>query len=92
MIVDTGADATVLPKKACDTVGATTNGSVTVSGFDGSHQTIETLDTEIIFEGFVYRGAYLALDQDTGFLGRDVILEGTLVVDGPSLTWEFSHP
>jgi hypothetical protein len=55
--------------------------------FDGSDSPARTVHAELLFEGRLFRGRFLIIDQEYGVLGRNVLNHLTLLFDGPQLEW-----
>lgn len=90
MLLDTGADITLLPRWAVERLElAPDSGQVfEVVGFDGKRSNAESVQLDMIFLRRAFRGRYLLIDDDRGILGRDVIANVALLLDGPNQTWE----
>jgi hypothetical protein len=89
MLLDSGADVTLIPRSAVVTLGITINPEVSyeLMGFDGSISIARAVRLDLIFLRQIFRGQYLLIDQDWGVLGRDILNYVSLVFDGPHLTW-----
>jgi predicted aspartyl protease len=95
LLVDTGADITLLPKNAVQRLGVQPlpEQHYQLVGFDGASSVAEAVDLDMIFLNKAYRGRYLITDSNHGILGRDVLTSVTLVFDGPQQTWsEHANP
>jgi predicted aspartyl protease len=89
MLIDTGADVTLLPRAFVDAVGlAPTRGEYDVLGFGGASLRSVAVQADLACFGKVSRGLYLLVDEPVGIVGRDILNEIVLVLNGPSLTWE----
>lgn len=90
MLLDTGADVSLVPRAAVETLGPLEEiaGSFKLLSFDGSFSTASAVELELILAERSFRGRYLLLDQDWGILGRNVLNHLSIVYDGPKLTWE----
>jgi predicted aspartyl protease len=89
LLLDTGADATLLPRAAVERLGVSplVDERYELIGFDGSKSFAPAALLEIIFLGRAFRGRYLLIEQDLGVLGRDVLNHLTLLLDGPRQKW-----
>jgi hypothetical protein len=89
MLLDTGADATLLPREALARIGAKPAEvpPMELESFDGSRSTAELVDVALEFAGKSFEGLYPVIDGDEGVLGRDVLNHLAVVFDGPDLTW-----
>lgn len=94
MLLDTGADVTLVPADALLTLGvATLPAAYSLQAFNGTPVTAAAADLNLRFLGRVFRGRFLLLDQPIGILGRNVLNHLVLLLDGPSLLWqEFVGP
>jgi hypothetical protein len=89
MLLDTGADATLLPRGAVARLGITPDPALRYEliGFDGTRSTAQAVDLEMLFLQRAFRGRYLITDADRGILGRDVLASLILVFHGPAQEW-----
>ncbi len=89
LLIDTGADTTLIPLKALATLGMNpvANINYEVIAFDGSKSIASVADLDLIFLNRRFRGRYLLIDSDTGVLGRDVLNHLTLLFAGPRNNW-----
>ena len=85
MLIDTGADVTLLPRAAVLRLGVRPQPGARYElvGFDGNRTTAEAVELEMIFLNKAFRGRYLLIDADHGILGRDVLAAVALLFDGP---------
>lgn len=89
LLVDTGADITVLPIRAVERIGAALDScnSIMLAGYDGQRSIAPVYALDLILGRKVFRGRYVGTPGARGFLGRDVLNETTLHVFGRALTW-----
>jgi hypothetical protein len=94
LLLDTGADTTLLPRSAIIRLGITPDPALAYDliGFDGSRSTTQAVDLDMIFLQKAFRGRYLLIDSDRGILGRDVLASVTLLLDGPRQEWSQQAP
>ena len=94
MLLDSGADITLIPQAAASLLGVdvTPNRRYELIGFDGSPSFAPVVRLELVFCGRTFRGQFLLIEQDWGVLGRNVLNAVALLFDGPHLTWDEHHP
>jgi Aspartyl protease len=89
MLIDSGADATLLPKSSVASLGLAGTGEwYRLMAFDGTTTEAEVVCADLVFMNVRFRGRYLMLDAAVGVLGRDVLNHVRLLLDGPALRWE----
>jgi len=94
LLVDSGADITLLPRKAIVElgVGLATGPGYEVAGFDGTKSFVPAVNVDMVFLRRLFKGQYLVIDEDQGILGRDVLNHIALLLDGPGLSWKEHRP
>jgi hypothetical protein len=93
MLIDSGADASLLPNSAIATLGiAGTGERYQLMAFDGTTSESEAVRADLVFMGRRFRGRFLMIDAEVGVVGRDVLNHVRLVLDGPALIWEELPP
>jgi predicted aspartyl protease len=91
MLLDTGADVTVLPQEVADELGLSYSASsYEVTGFEDRSSLARAVRAEMLFLGLTFRGQFLLVEQDWGIIGRNVLNAVSLTFDGPRLSWEKS--
>lgn len=85
MLVDTGADCTLVPVQVVRRLGLPFVDIVAVSGVDGVKQraTVHEASVEL---GKLRVNARIVAFADEAILGRDVLNQGIVTLDGPGLT------
>jgi hypothetical protein len=88
MLIDSGADITLVPEASIDELKSTLNPSESyrVEGFDGP-SVVQSLQLDLVFLGKTFTGRYLIINSEAGILGRDILNLLALVLDGPHLNW-----
>jgi len=87
LLIDSGADVTLLPRPAVDALGIRSSGTYELMSFDGSTSSAEAVRADLVFLDKTFKGQFLLVNQDVGILGRDVLNRVALLLDGPRLTW-----
>ena len=91
MLIDSGADVTLIPKSAIEALGlAGTGQRYQLVAFDGTTSESEAVQAVVVFLNKRFRGQYLVIDAEIGILGRDILNHLRLSLDGPLLIWEQS--
>ena len=89
MLIDSGADATLLPRSAATFLGLEGTGErYQLVGFDGATSESEAVLANLAFLRTNFRGRYLLIDAEVGVIGRDILNHLRLLLDGPGLHWE----
>ena len=90
MLLDTGADVTLIPHAAIDAPGidVMTNDRYQLMGYEGTISSAPVVRLELMFYWRTFRGEFLAIDQAWGILGRNILNAGPLLLDGPRLSWD----
>ena len=91
MLLDTGADVTLLPQAVADDLGLNySTSSYELVGFENSSSIAHAVHAEMVFLGLTFRGQFLLAEQDWGIIGRNVLNAVSLTYNGPKLSWERS--
>lgn len=90
MLLDSGADATMVPERIVASLGIDTSMSpqFEVVGVEGTPLVAKAVSLELLFLGRRFRGEFLLTPDDCGILGRNILNRVPLLLDGPKLTWE----
>jgi hypothetical protein len=89
MLLDTGADVSLVPRSAIAPLLSTTSGSVQyeVEAFDGMRTTSSAVELEMQFLGKSFRGQFLLIDGPCGIIGRNILNNLALILDGLAQSW-----
>ena len=89
MLLDSGADVTLVQRSFVDQLGAIPDPNTTyeVYAFDGTVTFAQVVDIDLVFLNRSFRGRFLLTDEDVGILGRNVLNQISLLLDGPRLRW-----
>jgi hypothetical protein len=84
MLLDTGADVTLLPWDAVTRLGVEPLPGTEreLVGFDGTRSLSAAVELDMIFLGRAFRGRYLLTDAGEGILGRDVLAAVVILLMG----------
>jgi predicted aspartyl protease len=90
MLIDTGADVTLLPAKSVAILGINTdaNQQYELIGFDQSTSKADMAVLALAFQGRTFRGQFLLIEQEWGIIGRNLLNAIPLLLDGPHLIWD----
>jgi predicted aspartyl protease len=94
LLIDTGADVTLLPSTAIEHLGIEPDPKLRyeLAGYDGRRSVAAAVDLDLVFAETVIRGRYLLTGESVGILGRDVLNFFVLQLDGPTSKWSVSRP
>jgi len=89
LLIDTGADITLLPRWAVARLGIAPQPNITyeIFDFEGGRSMAQAADLDMIFLNKAFRGRYLLTDELHGILGRDVLNSLRVLFDGPAQQW-----
>ena len=94
LLVDSGADVTLLPRKAVEGIGVPliAGQGYELMGFDESKSFAPAVTLDMIFLKRIFRGQYLLIEEERGILGRDILNNIALLLDGPGQRWQEHTP
>jgi|SRR5579864_2626345 len=88
MLLDTGADVSVVPRAIAAQLGAELHRSgIQLEMFDGTQTEAETANLAVEVGAYRFRGIFVVADADYGILGRNILNLLVLALDGPHLVW-----
>ena len=89
MLIDSGADVTLVPKSAASSLGVVGTGQkYELVAFDGTSSQHDSVQADVVFLKRRFRGRYLLTDAEIGIIGRDILNHLRLLFDGPGLMWD----
>lgn len=93
MLIDTGADVTLLPAESVAILGINTNANqqYELVGFDQSTSKADMAVLALVFQGKTFRGQFLLIEQEWRILGRKLLNAVPHLLDGPHFTWDVSR-
>ena len=93
MLIDSGADATLLPRSVVASLGlAGTGERYQLVAFDGTTNESEAVRAVVVFLNKTFRGRFLQVESEVGVIGRNVLNCVRLLLDGPALNWKEEPP
>ena len=89
LLVDTGADITLLPRTAVEPLGVPllAGQQYELMGFDGSTSFALVVMLDLLFLQRAFRGRYLLTEEERGIMGRDILNHVMMLLDGPHQQW-----
>ncbi len=89
MLIDSGADVTLVPRMSVELLGVSINPSegYELKGFNDITSVAQVVLLDLVFLRRAFKGRFLLLDQEWGILGRDVLNHLVVLLDGPRVTW-----
>lgn len=89
MLIDSGADATLLPRSAVLALDLPGLGErYEMVAFDGTINEPEAIRATVVFLNKTFRGRFLQVESEVGIIGRNVLNHVRLLLDGPARKWE----
>ena len=88
MLLDTGADVTLIPREAAAHIDCRPHTEHKLAGFDGTAGAYDEVFVEMVFLDKSFKGQFLTIDQPTGIIGRNILNYLVLTFNGPRLQWE----
>jgi predicted aspartyl protease len=94
MMIDTGADVTLVPQSAVDRLGISIDPEhgYELMGVDGRISVAKVVELDMVFLRRVFRGRFLIIDREVSILGRDILNYMSLLLDRPGLSWNEQKP
>lgn len=94
LLVDTGADITLLPRIAVESLGVPllAGQQYELMSFDGSKSFAPVVMLDVLFLKHAFRGRYLLIEEERGIMGRDILNHMIVLLDGPRQQWSEHAP
>lgn len=91
LLLDSGADVSVVPRAAASAVGARISRSTAAIQFlVGQEVMLEQAQLAVEFMRYRFRGAFLVVDSTHGIIGRNILNAFALTLDGRHLEWSIA--
>ncbi len=91
LLIDSGADVSVVPLSAANAVGAAIVRSATpIQVLSGQIILADNAELALEFLRFRFRGTFLVAESPYGVIGRNVLNGFRLTLDGPRLEWSIA--
>jgi hypothetical protein len=88
MLLDSGADISVVPRAVAARVGVVVGSSnVLLQTYDGTQVEAEVAELSLQLGAYRFRGQFVIGDADHGILGRNILNLLVLTLDGPRQQW-----
>lgn len=89
MLLDTGSDLTLIPRRFFRMIGVKESATefLELESFDRQTSVSYYVRLELIFLDRIFRGNFLSYDHSEGIIGRDILNEFSILLDGPNLNW-----
>lgn len=88
LLIDTGADVSLVPVAVASAVRAVVRPSTALIRFlAGREVLLDQADLTVEFHRYRFRGSFLLVDSSYGIVGRNMLNTLWLALDGPSLEW-----
>jgi len=90
MLLDTGADVSLVPRSQVMQLGLQSDPTrlYELIGFDNTVRTAPVVRLELHLLGRRFRGQFLVIEQDWGIIGRNILNQVVVLLDGPRLGWD----
>jgi hypothetical protein len=90
MLLDSGADASMVPEQIVENLGVDTSlsGQFEIVGIEGKSTFAKAASIELVFLGRRFRGEFLLTPNEYGIIGRNILNRVPLLLDGPKLVWD----
>ncbi len=88
-VIDSGAFKSVIPQTLASQIGLLPVTEITTKGYDGREQKKPASIVNIVLDGHVFEYVeVLLINRNTALIGRDILNQLKLTLDGPKLEFE----
>ncbi len=90
MLLDTGADISMIPVSATREVNAqaVTDRTYEIAGYDDRTSIVPLVQLRMEWMGYKFNGEFMLIEQEYGIIGRNILNLLRVLFDGPRLNWE----
>ncbi len=90
MLLDTGADITIIPKFAVENLDLdyTQSPEIRLEDFEGKKSIAQSADLFLFFEEQKFRARFPLIEQSYGIIGRNILNRFKIEFDGQNLLWK----
>jgi hypothetical protein len=88
LLIDSGADVSVVPQHVAEGLGAAIRSSdARLRMYDGSETACDVAELSVDLLRFRFTGSFVVLDTDHGIVGRNILDLLVVTLDGPRQVW-----
>lgn len=87
MLIDSGADVTLVPQAMVARLKVTAGVEYDLLGFDGTPSRAPAVRLKLTWLARSFVGQFLVIDVAVGIIGRNILNAVALALDGPRMTW-----
>ncbi len=90
MLLDTGADLTLIPKFAVEYLDLdfSQSSEVRLETLEGNKSITQAIELQITFANEKFQAKFPLIEQDYGIIGRNILNRFKIELDGQNLHWE----
>jgi len=90
MLIDTGVDITLVPETSVNQLKSDFDSreNYELKGFDGQRSMAQAVHLDLVFLNRTFRERFLIIKEEVGIMGRDVLNQVVVELDGPHLSWK----